>query len=308
MPYWWTMTSVDMDAQVDLSGLTSIERELLRVGVMEWERSDDGRERVAQLLGFEDRSTLNADVERLAGLINAASSMSRRDCRRILLATELAFSSETAGWARDWSVDTGFADRETITVLRSVQEKIAGIVHGSADRLAAIEHQAQPAWSPISMDHDDEHSRGFHQRFAFRPGMSIAEPAINEPAGSVTLDLSPIFTARDVHEAAAGMNAVNSLGLLAWVSVLAPETSLLVLDWQHQTHRFWPHRFACQPDPQWQTEVFPNGDYYIFLTEDMSTGTFGHPWQQTLCVFGEPLVSALVPMLAGWLPVKRDNR
>jgi hypothetical protein len=302
------MGSVDMDAQVDLSGLTSIERELLRVGVMEWERSDVGRERVVQLLGFEDRSTLKADVERLAGLIKAASSMSRRDCRRALLATELAFSSETVGWARDWSADTGFADRETITVLRSVQEKIAGIVHGSVDGLVAIEHEAQPAWCPISMDDDDEYWAGFYQRFAFRPGMSIAEPAISEPAPSVTLDLSPICSARDVHEAAAGMDAVNSLALLAWVRVLAPETSLVVLDWQHQTHRFWPHRHACQPDPQWQTEVFPNGDYYVFLTEDMSTGTFGHPWQQTLCVFGEPLVSALVPMLASWLPVKRDNR
>jgi len=58
----------------------------------------------------------------------------------------------------------------------------------------------------------------------------------------------------------------------------------------------------------WPTTVFPNGDYTIFLTEDMSTGTFGHPWEQTLCVFGEPMVSALVPMLASWLPIKRSNR
>jgi hypothetical protein len=52
------MGAVDIDAEVDLSGFTSVERELLRLGVMEWERSDDGRERVAQLLGFENRSTL----------------------------------------------------------------------------------------------------------------------------------------------------------------------------------------------------------------------------------------------------------
>jgi hypothetical protein len=270
-------------------------------------RTATGKQAV-QLLGFEDRSTLKADVVRLAGLINAGSSMSRRDCRRVLLATELAFSSETVGWARDWSADTGFADRETITVLRSIQEKIAGIVYGSDDCVASTEVQAQPVWSPINMDADDEHWARFYQRFSFRPGMFVKEPAIDEPTPSVTLDLSPTFTAQDVHEFAAGAAAVNGLALLAWIRVLAPETSLVVLDWQHQTYRFWPYRFACQPDSQWQTEVFPNGDYYIFLSEDMSSGTFGHPWQQTLCVFGESLVSTLVPMLASWLPVKRTKR
>lgn len=302
------MDAVEMDAQADFGGLSSVERELLRLGVMEWERSGGDREQVAQLLGFGSREALRVDVARLAGLIGAGGSMSRRDCRRVLLATELAFSSETLGWARDWSADTGFGDRETITLLRSVQEKVAGIVHGSRDRLDAAEHQAQPAWCPIPLDDDDEYWAGFYERFAFRPGMDEPEPAIDEPTPSVTFDLGPIFTARDVHEFAAGMAAVNSLALLAWVRAVAPETSLVVLDWQHQTYRFWPHRLACQPDQQWQTEVFPNGDYYIFLTEDLSTGTFGHPWQRTLCVFGDPLISTLAPMLESWLPVKRDNR
>jgi hypothetical protein len=54
-------------------------------------------------------------------------------------------------------------------------------------------------------------------------------------------------------------------------------------------------------------EVFPNGDYYAFLTEDMTAGTFGHPWEQTLRVFGDQLVSALAPMLSSWLPIKRSK-
>jgi Protein of unknown function (DUF2716) len=52
---------------------------------------------------------------------------------------------------------------------------------------------------------------------------------------------------------------------------------------------------------------FPNGDYYIFLTEDLTQGTFGHPWEQTFCVFGRDLVGALGRQLAEWLPVKRKN-
>ncbi|WP_222105925.1 DUF2716 domain-containing protein [Catellatospora sichuanensis] len=294
-----------MDAQVDLTGLNLVERELLRLGVMQ---SGGSKDEVARLLEFDDRSALRADVDRLAGLVASGGPMSRRDCRRVLLATELAFASETLGCSRDWSADTGFADRDTIAVLRTIQEKIAGIVHGSDDRATDVAPQLQPAWSPISMDADDEYWTPFHRRFDFRPGMHSGRPAIAEPVPSVTVDLGPIFAARSHPEFAAGARAVNSLTLLALVRMFEPDTSLVVLDWQHQTHRFWPDRLACQPDPQWQTEVFPNGDYYIFLTEDMSTGTFGHPWEQTLCVFGEPLVSALVPLLTSWLPIKRTNR
>lgn len=44
------------------------------------------------------------------------------------------------------------------------------------------------------------------------------------------------------------------------------------------------------------------------MTDDLTTGTFGHPWEQTLCIFGEPLVTTLAPLLTIWLPIKRDNR
>lgn len=93
---------------------------------------------------------------------------------------------------------------------------------------------------------------------------------------SVTIDLGPIFAGGRA-QFAAGPDAINSLALVALTRVLGPDTSVVVLDWQHQTYRFWPHLFACQSDQQWPTTVFPNGDYYIFLTEDMNTGTFGHP-------------------------------
>ncbi|MFB4279141.1 DUF2716 domain-containing protein [Nonomuraea sp. MTCD27] len=39
--------------------------------------------------------------------------------------------------------------------------------------------------------------------------------------------------------------------------------------------------------------MFPNGDYYVFLSEDRTNGTFGHPWEQTLCIFGTSLIPEL---------------
>jgi hypothetical protein len=106
------------------------------------------------------------------------------------------------------------------------------------------------------MDADDTYWDPFHQRFAFRPGMR-SWPAIDEPRPSVTVDLGPIF-AGSHSQFAAGADAINSLALVALTRVLGPDTSVVVLDWQHQTYRFWPHRFACQLDKQWPTTVFPS--------------------------------------------------
>jgi len=35
------------------------------------------------------------------------------------------------------------------------------------------------------------------------------------------------------------------------------------------------------------------GDYFIFLAEDLRFGTFGHPWEHSLCVFGTELLEAV---------------
>ena len=51
--------------------------------------------------------------------------------------------------------------------------------------------------------------------------------------------------------------------------------------------------------------VFPDGDYYAFAGPDLNEGTFGHPWEPSLCVFGHRLVASLGAALATWLPVKR---
>ncbi len=39
--------------------------------------------------------------------------------------------------------------------------------------------------------------------------------------------------------------------------------------------------------------VLPNGDYYVFLSPELDWGWFGHPWEQTICIFGERLLAAV---------------
>ena len=66
-----------------------------------------------------------------------------------------------------------------------------------------------------------------------------------------------------------------------------------MLDWQHPCYLFEPHgEFSFNSEDDWPVPAIPNGDYHIFLSRGMDLGVFGHPWEQTMCVFGQSLLEA----------------
>ncbi len=141
----------------------------------------------------------------------------------------------------------------------------------------------------------------FTDRYGFRPGVDPSTwPAIREPVGSVTFDLSPVWSDSSVSAA-----KVDEAVLLACQTVCGAEEFMVVLDWQHHCYDFWPHRFTARPGQTWPVPPTPDGDYFLFLAQDMSQGSFGHPWERSLCVFGAEFTAAVVPALASLLPVLR---
>jgi len=86
---------------------------------------------------------------------------------------------------------------------------------------------------------------------------------------------------------------------------------LYVLDWQHDCYSLDPYRpFTAAELEEWPIGIEPNGDYYIFLTSDFRIGTFGHPWEETLCIFGQPLLNALDQNMPTYLkqPIRVNGR
>ena len=79
--------------------------------------------------------------------------------------------------------------------------------------------------------------------------------------------------------------------------------SLWILDWQHSCYRlrpdlpmtdmFLPGVLEGRSREGWPLSPYPDGDYFIFLAEDLRFGTFGHPWEHSLCVFGTELLEAV---------------
>jgi len=56
-------------------------------------------------------------------------------------------------------------------------------------------------------------------------------------------------------------------------------------------YKFYPHiPFQLNEENEWPVPMLPDGFYYAFLEKHFNFGVFGHPWEQTICVFGESLL------------------
>jgi hypothetical protein len=158
-----------------------------------------------------------------------------------------------------------------------------------------------PAWEQV--DYETVWTE-FEGLYGFRAGTDPARwPAISEPPGSVTFDLSPCVDGSAAAEWA--RHTVNHAVIWA-LAGLVGKAPLVVLDWQHPTYRFWPDRLGFGEPPFGPgVTPFPDGDYYAFFDETLQTGSFGHPWERSLCIIGPELVDSLGPLLSALLPIKR---
>lgn len=157
------------------------------------------------------------------------------------------------------------------------------------------------AWQEIAEGTVDPWAAA-EQYLGFRPSTYPERwPAFVEPSPSVTWDLAATFRrptrasdpglTRFLVSSSVDEDAVNGLGLAALRDCVPRGDWVFALDWQHTSYRFWPHRAG--PLEDWPITVYPDGDYYLFLAPDFSFGTLGHPWEKTLCVFGQPLIDAV---------------
>lgn len=132
----------------------------------------------------------------------------------------------------------------------------------------------------------------FYKDFHFRPSVYSKDwPSIHSQLPSLKFDIMECYRE--------GYNEDNLLVLediaqSIFQSITKETDQMLALDWQHECFRFSPHQeIPRDPDfDEWLVPVLPNGDYYIFLTEDFKNMWFGHPWEESITVIGEEMVKA----------------
>lgn len=163
-------------------------------------------------------------------------------------------------------------------------------------------------WGQLSDEENERNWAIFRDRFGFTPGIDARSwPAIAEPIPSVVFDLGAAPAATP-GAWAARVDAINAEALRCFVTDWNDDPNFVVLDWQHPGYTFDAEAHAAAKElAEWRVPVYPNGDYYIFSRDDFTEGTFGHPWERTLCVFGERMVEGLGRTLSAWLPRLRVN-
>jgi hypothetical protein len=138
------------------------------------------------------------------------------------------------------------------------------------------------AWIELSASEYKDVWDRFYNSFEFRPSITAAGwPGIREPRPSVTYSIA---------DADGIVDGLDARALAVFRSLVVPDTRIYALDWQHTCFWFYPHLAGHEP---FRISVFPDGDYSIFLAEDFSFGLFGHPWQETVCAFGERLLQVM---------------
>lgn len=150
--------------------------------------------------------------------------------------------------------------------------------------------------------------REFQQKFQFSPRLHGSDTGIQEPVDSVTFDISWYYTSQEQNTLA---QEVHEWLFHGFVAMNPPGASVYALDWQHPCYKVVLAEFDLR---QYNTlllhqngllrhaedggyyyliPVIPDGDYSMFLTHDLTNGTFGHPWRETLCIFGKDLLEEL---------------
>ncbi|MFE2875145.1 DUF2716 domain-containing protein [Streptomyces roseus] len=144
----------------------------------------------------------------------------------------------------------------------------------------------------------------FYADFDFKPSVTY-RPTITDPSPSAVWNLHSHH--RLVPDLPAELDAIVRRGLLA---ATEPGEFVYWLDWQHDGYRYDPRRTDLPGRPPRPGEgTYPNGDYYLNVTHDLRLGTFGHPWEQTLTVWGPTLLTAVEAELTDLLgdPVRHRH-
>jgi len=199
--------------------------------------------------------------------------------------------SEVGGEQRDALLGLGFREITRVSRFRWTPE---GVVIAS-----------RPV-RRLSNDLDyDAVSDLFESVFEFTPSMKMF-PGIAEPVGSVTWDLAAVD--EDGGEGvSARLEAIVERGLR---TCARRDESLYWLNRYHPGYRFDPQRVGGPGQPRWPGMAYPDADYYIHTTGDVRLGTFGHPWEHSLCVFGAELLAQVEAELTALLGrvLRRDGR
>lgn len=121
----------------------------------------------------------------------------------------------------------------------------------------------------------------FDEEFKFRPSVIGPFPAIVEPERSRTFRIREQL--EDTH-----LDEFREAIFGAFSAAIGDAAEIYYLDWQHECFGV-----NIGSEAHW-VNGYPDGDYSILLAKDLQSGTFGHPWERSICLFGNVFVGEVL--------------
>jgi hypothetical protein len=144
-------------------------------------------------------------------------------------------------------------------------------------------------WIKLSKIENEVVWNKIYEDFKFEPSISKF-PSFSVPRPFITFDISNYFGQSEELEV---YDDLEEKALIVFQNNTSKDEYLMALDWQHEC--FWvnPHlEFDRDEFGEWTIPIFPNGDYYFFIQKEFKWGYLGHPWEKSITIFGEDLISS----------------
>ncbi|MEO6316877.1 MAG: DUF2716 domain-containing protein [Chitinophagaceae bacterium] len=134
----------------------------------------------------------------------------------------------------------------------------------------------------------------FYTTFSFQPGVSAKDwPSITTRKPCKKIDIGSFWSN---YNEQATLDFIQK-GIDAFTAITQPGELIYALDWQHECFYVDPTKITAREMLQngsgaSRISFLPDGDYYIFITKDFENVWFGHPWEQTVTLIGNQLITA----------------
>ncbi|MCR8635331.1 DUF2716 domain-containing protein [Paenibacillus radicis (ex Xue et al. 2023)] len=143
-------------------------------------------------------------------------------------------------------------------------------------------------WMSLTDEEEKELWSRFIKLFHPRPSKTIFPSYI--PTPFIQYDISNCYTEEFIRD-------FENKAASAFQSCTTPGEHLYALDWQHECYlvdarKEFPRHVPWRIDNgDWIISIFPDGDYHFFLASDFSWGILGHPWEESITIYGEKILS-----------------
>jgi hypothetical protein len=150
-------------------------------------------------------------------------------------------------------------------------------------------------WKTLSEQNSDYAWGRFYQYFNFNPGINEKDwPGIHTDKPFIKFSIENLWGSS--YSESINTNFIQK-AIDAFVEITKDGEEIYALDWQHECFYVNPRLLTpgLMADNESSIPVIsfiPNGDYYIFMTEDFENVWFGHPWEKTITIVGNELINA----------------